>query len=529
MRKFVLLLAAVLPLALAAGVSAHPDEGELYIPWMDEVSGDRVTRSFSGDGAEFQANAAPSPTGSSGMTLVGNSDKDGTVNSDLAFYGNLAYAGNYNGFRILDIRSPQPRVVIDYFCRGPQNDVSVYEIRGKRYLFQSIDTPQTSEECSADSPFSETDPTRRIPGFEGIRQFDVTNPANPKLVNAYHTSCGSHTHTLVPGKRAIHLYISSYPLGSGITPQDYTGPFPRCTPPHKKISIVDIPFSDPENGTIREKALSSDTDASAGFQACHDIQVHMPKKVAVASCAGDTQLWSIKNPANPTSADGEPHTHIYNPAPPVDDFEFMHSAFIAWDGKTFGTMDETGGGVTAECDGAASTDGFYYFYKMVKPGQPAPRLEARYTIPRAQTPEICVSHNGNPIPLSGGRDISVASYYQGGNSVIDWTDLRNVREIAWSDLADDKGLADSWSTYWYNGRVYVNGGLDRRGTTENRGVDVFTLDSRRLRSNERWPYSNPQTQEGFQAPGGDDDDDDDDRGGRGDRDDRDDRNDRDDD
>jgi hypothetical protein len=505
MRKFVLLLAAacaVLPFAFSAGVSAHPDEGELYIPWAEELTGDQAMRSLLGQGNEFQSNAAPVAPGSQGMKLVGNSDKDGTTNSDLAFYGNLAFAGNYDGFRILDIRSPRPRVIVDYACRGPQNDVSVYEIRGRLYLFQSIDTAQSAEDCSSvDNPLWPTDNTKRTPGFEGIRQFDVTNPAKPRFVNAYQTACGSHTHTLVPGEESLHIYISSYPLGTGITPRDYEGPLPRCELPHRKISIIDIEHSDPENGSVREKELSTDTAMNRGFQACHDIQVHMPKEVAVASCAGDTQLWSIENPANPTSDDGEPHTHITSPSA-ADQFEFMHSAFIAWDGKTFGTMDETGGGVEPHCNGDASKDGFYYFYKMVRPGQPAPELEARYTIPRAQSPEICVSHNGNPIPLSDGRDVSVISYYQGGNTVIDWSDLDNIREVAWSDLADATGLADSWSTYWYNGRVYVNGGLNRRGETENRGVDVFTLRSKSLRSKERWEYSNPQTQEGFQMPGG---------------------------
>ena len=503
MRKFVLLVAvaAMLPLALAGTASGHPDEGEVYIPWMDKVSADRVTRSFLGADAEFQTNAAPDPPGDRRMTLVGNADKDGTVNSDLAFWGDLAYAGNYDGFRILDIRDSQPRVLVDFACRGPQNDVSVYEIRGKRYLFQSIDTPQTAEDCtSQDSPFSPTDPTRRIPGFEGIRMFDVTDPANPVFLKAIQTACGSHTHTLVPGGSALYIYVSSYPLGSGVTPADYTGPLPRCEVPHQKISVISVPYADPTDTSVREDMLSEDTTPNAGgMKACHDIQVFMPKKVAVASCAGDTQLWSIANPGDPTAADGEPHTHIRSPSA-ADQFEFMHSAFVSWDGKKFGTMDETGGGVEAECDGAASDDGFYYFYKMVKPGDPAPALEARYTIPRPQTPEICVSHNGNPIPLKGGRDVSVIAYYQGGNSVIDWTNLNNIREIAYSDLETGVGLADSWSTYWYNGLVYVNGGLNRRGATGNRGVDVFKLDSRRLRTKRTWAYSNPQTQEGFQRP-----------------------------
>ena len=79
-----------------------------------------------------------------------------------------------------------------------------------------------------------------------------------------------------------------------------------------------------------------------------------------------------------------------------------------------------------------------------------------------------MSHNASVIPVKG-RDIMTASYYQGGNTVVDFTDLDNVRERAHSDLEDATGLADSWSTYWYNGRAYANGGLNRRGDTANRG------------------------------------------------------------
>jgi hypothetical protein len=72
--------------------------------------------------------------------------------------------------------------------------------------------------------------------------------------------------------------------------------------------------------------------------------------------------------------------------------------------------------------------------------------------------------------------------------------------VAFSDLEDATGLADSWSTSWYNGRVYANGGLNRRGVTGSRGVDVFSLDLPGLRQAKRWAYSNPQTQEAFQVP-----------------------------
>ena len=467
MRKLALLAAAAVSLALGAVASAH----------------------------QFTTNTASA--GASGMTLVGNADKDGTVNSDLAFNGSLAYAGHYGGFRILDITGDQPQTIVDRVCRGPQGDVSFHKMGGKTFLFQSVDTAQTSEDCSsADAPIVDG----RRTGYEGVRVFDVTSPAAPVFLDMIQTACGSHTHTLVPdGERAV-IYVSSFPLGANITEPNGPGDFRPCTLPHKKISIIEV--SAP-GGTfafsLREKALSDDTAFNRGFQACHDIQVFMPKQIAVAACAGDAQLWDISDPANPTMSNGEPHTHISSPSA-TDQFEFIAGAIVSWDGKKFAVRDETGGGVTAECDGPATEDGFYYFYKLVKPGDPAPALRARYTIPRPQTPETCVSHNANVIPVKG-RDLMVAAYFQGGNTVVDFTDLDNVRERAYSDLEDATGLADSWSAYWYNGRVYANGGLNQRGATGNRGVDVFTVDLPGLKKAKQWAHSNPQTQEAFQAPG----------------------------
>jgi hypothetical protein len=173
----------------------------------------------------------------------------------------------------------------------------------------------------------------------------------------------------------------------------------------------------------------------------HHIQVFMPKDIAVASCASDAQIWDMSDPANPTISNGEPHTHIYSQSA-NDQFEFISSGIVSWDGKKLAVMDETGDGVEAVCDGAASEDGFTYFYRMVEPGDPAPPLRARYTIARPQTPELCVSHNANVIPVRG-RDIMSAAYYQGGNTVVDFTDLDNVREVAFPDLEDATGLADS--------------------------------------------------------------------------------------
>ena len=219
------------------------------------------------------------------------------------------------------------------------------------------------------------------------------------------------------------------------------------------------------------------------------------KDIALGSCAAGGQLWDVSDPWNPTTDKRGRYTLINSPGG-GDNFEFIHSGVFSWDGKTFAMMDETGGGVTANCFG----DGFYYFYKLVKPGHRAPRLEARYSIPRPQGQEVCVSHNASVIPVKH-RDLMTASYYQGGVTVVDFSDLDDVHEVAFADLEDTTGQADEWSSYWYNGRVFSNGGLARRAS--NRGLDVFAPSgsfARATRGAERWSYSNPQTQEAWQAP-----------------------------
>ena len=84
--------------------------------------------------------------------------------------------------------------------------------------------------------------------------------------------------------------------------------------------------------------------------------------------------------------------------------------------------------------------------------------------------ENCVAHNGSIIPVPG-RDIFVQAWYQGGVSVMDFTDSSTPIEIAYFDRgpidADDLVTGGYWSTYWYRGRIY--------GTEIIRGIDVFAL------------------------------------------------------
>ena len=156
-------------------------------------------------------------------------------------------------------------------------------------------------------------------------------------------------------------------------------------------------------------------------------------------------------------------------------------------------MDETGGGVEARCFGDASTDGYYYFYRVVEPGSPEPRLRSRYTIPRPQGTQECVSHNATVIPVDDKYLVS-AAYYQGGVSVVDFTDVEDPQEVASADVTDATGTSDEWSSYWYNGRIFSNSGLGREGPTANRGVDVWRPTgrlARDVRGAERWDVLQP--------------------------------------
>ena len=91
---------------------------------------------------------------------------------------------------------------------------------------------------------------------------------------------------------------------------------------------------------------------------------------------------------------------------------------------------------------------------------PAPQLET----------ENCIAHNGSIIPIPN-RDIFVQAWYQGGISIMDFTDSSNPKEIAYFDrgpiLEDLLITGGYWSTYFYEGFIY--------GTEITRGLDVFKL------------------------------------------------------
>ena len=231
--------------------------------------------------------------------LFNSPNATGAINSDLAFWGDRAYVGNYDGFRIFDISTPnRPRQLVDFQCFGPQNDPIVYR---NRLLFLAIDRTLTGPECGARATQEHGDPT----GWEGVRIFDVSDPRRPRQVGDVYTDCGAHTITMYPKSSSeVLLYVSSYPLRPGPTCGAVNGPPSGNSPLHEKISVISVPVRSPQNAeVIAEPKVSYPGDPDNLFDpaehelpgfgaltACHDIGVFVELRLAAAACAEQAQL-----------------------------------------------------------------------------------------------------------------------------------------------------------------------------------------------------------------------------------------------
>ncbi len=414
---------------------------------------------------------------SQNMKLLANVPKaTGATQSDLAFWGKHAFVGNYQGFRVLNVSDPAaPTVVTDFRCNGAQGDVSVYGA----LLFQSVDSPQSDGSCAS------TNVTASTPGmFEGVRVFDISNPASPVHLASVSTDCGSHTHTLVPSPKTgeVFVYVSSYPLGKAALG-------PNCKRAedgggHNKISIIRVPMTDVASATVGEYRLDSGTETATyplqgttfSFSACHDISVFTGIGRAAGACMSEGQMWDISDPAAPRFL-----WRYDNPAVQPSKIDLFHSATFSWDGSLVAFGDESGGGGGARCKDPDDDQGRIWFVDAATGAE-----LSSYKVPRA-VPGTCTMHNFNFLPIPG-RNVLVSSAYTAGTTVVDVDDLLAGASPAQAEVGFYRPSgANTWSSYWYNGFVYAN--------DISRGVDVFLLSDKARAGARKLPYLNPQTQE----------------------------------
>ncbi len=419
-------------------------------------------------------------------------------NSDLAFQGNHLFQGNFYGVNIFDISNPANTTLLtSLVCPGGQGDVSVY----KNLLFMSVEMPNGRLDCGAQGfppepppppppAGAEKEKKRRLPAaqkdrFRGVRIFDISDLKNPKQVAAVQTCRGSHTHTLVTDpndKDNVYIYVSGTSFVrqpeelagcSGETPDKdpNTALFridvikvPVAAPQDAKVVSSPRVFIDPRTGALNglnnggthgKKGIEKPADTNQ----CHDITVYSAIGLAAGACSGNGIVLDIKDPVHPKRLDA-----VNDP-----NYSYWHSASFSNDGSKVVFTDEWGGGLGARC--RPNDPNKWGADAIFRLKDDKLNFASYYKLPAAQgDTENCVAHNGSLIPVPG-RDIEVQAWYQGGVSIVDFTDPAQPFEIAYFDRGPiDPNmlvLGGDWSAYWYNGSIY--------GSEIARGLDVFEL------------------------------------------------------
>ncbi|PNQ77376.1 DUF305 domain-containing protein [Erythrobacter sp. SAORIC-644] len=391
--------------------------------------------------------------------------------TDMAFSGDTMVAGSYHGFNAYRLgQDGVPQLISSVVCPGGQGDVSI----AGNLLVMSVEDRRGRIDCGLEGVDDKVSDER----FRGLRIFDISDITRPKQVGLVQTCRGSHTHSIVDADdRRLIVYNSgtSYVRDSEEVPGcfsaggDNTALF--------SIDVIEIPVADPSKARIvdRPRVFARDgeiaglwgggdhgdgTQDTSQTNQCHDITVFPAKKLAAGACSGNGIILDISDPLKPQRIDD------------VTDkgFAYWHSATFNNDGTKVLFTDEWGGGGRPRCQAGDpknwGADAFYGIEngKLVYRGT--------YKLPAPQgDKENCVAHNGSIIPVPG-RDIFVQAWYQGGISVIDFTDDQNIHEIAYFDRGpidkDQLVTGGYWSAYWYKGRIYA--------TEISRGLDVFALE-----------------------------------------------------
>ena len=397
-------------------------------------------------------------------------------NTDMAFSGNVMVAGSYHGFNIYNLDNQgHAKLVSSVICPGGQGDVSIVG----NLLIMSVEQNRGRIDCGLQGAGTEPNPER----FRGIRIFDISDLKRPQQVGAVQTCRGSHTHSVVSGPDENGIIIVYNSGTSSVRDQEELESCFEAIPGDNRtalfrIDVIEIPianpsqakivksptvFADPATGALaglwRGGDHGDDTQDTSRTDECHDITVFPSKNLAAGACSGNGILFDISDPYNPRRLDV------------VTDvgFAYWHSATFNNAGDKIVFTDEWGGGGRPRCRAWDPMDwGANAIYDIVDNKLV---FKSHYKMPAPQTEtENCVAHNGSIIPIPN-RDIFVQAWYQGGLSVMDFTDSENPIEIGYFDrgpISEEQLISGGyWSTYYYEGKIY--------GTEIARGIDVFEM------------------------------------------------------
>ncbi|MDT0630317.1 hypothetical protein RQM47_04160 [Rubrivirga sp. S365] len=200
----------------------------------------------------------------------------GMTNSDLAFKGDYAIQGNYNGVIVWDLSDPSaPELVTEYVCPASQSDVSVYG----DLLFVSGEGLEGRLDCGVEG-VDESVSTNRL---RGIRIFDISDIRAPEYVSNVQTCRGSHTHSVLKDPaddENVYVYVSG---SAPVRPEDE---LPGC--------VSAAPGEDPESALFRIEVIKVPLDAPEQaaivsspriFEGLVEPEAHGPSQADLAEIA----------------------------------------------------------------------------------------------------------------------------------------------------------------------------------------------------------------------------------------------------
>lgn len=360
-------------------------------------------------GAHQSTSASAEEVDAAGVTALGRTPYQG--GTELAYDGKrYLYAGSYDGItsrgskrgtggiRVFDTSGKAARQVAFLPCSGNDNDVEVV-----RPGLLAVGWHTNS--CGQGN---------------GLRLYDVKNPAKPRPLGLVGRLPSSHTISVHPDRR--HVYVSPGGLqnGGGVT------------------TIVDTanPSAPKVVGTFTPNPLG-----------CHDLSFTTAKKgrtLAVCAGGGEVQVWDVSSPTAPRTIG-----RVVNPL-----IQFPHYAMVSPDGGVLIVNDEAF--AAHGCVAGASPHGALSFYDFTTPEAPVPL--GRFAPQRGAqpvgddvngTPSWCTSHQFNLVP--GTRKL-VLAWFTGGTSVIDYSDPLLPVEYAHYRAPD----SNTYSAHFFGGKVYAN-------------------------------------------------------------------------
>lgn len=345
------------------------------------------------------------------------------------------------GFRVIDVSRPAaPEVLAEVACPGYGSDIAVYE----DLLLQAVErhAPFHGVEGAA----SNTGCARRhdprgldVPGAAGLRVFDISDPARPRLVRFVRAQefggGGVHTVTVVPW--AGLAYLSTFTL---------LRPEPRLV------------YLDLRDARIPATAVPMRSISPTAVNECHDIGVDPVRRLAFCGAFEQGHIWDVSDARRPRGLATMTNDGIFH----------YHTMRLAPDGRTLviaaeqtgpdevPVSDDAGAGGNA-CVGHPRS-GALWFYDLGEVA--APRLLGTFA-PRTPMPGkgFCTSHLYNFIP---GSDRLVTAWMDGGAFVVDYGRLPGLRgtgdpaplsaavEQSWFLPAG----SSFWSAYYWHGHLY---------------------------------------------------------------------------